>query len=1059
MVLSEVSIRNPVFAWMIMISLILFGGIAYYKMGVSQYPDVDFPNISIQVTYTGAAPEVIEKDVIDPIEAAVVSVSGIKKITSSARNGVGSVSAEFELSQNIDVAMQEVQSAIARAQKDLPDEIDPPIVTKSNIEDQPIMWLSVRSKDMPKKDLMFLVRQQIRDQFTTVDGVSEIVLGGYVEPALRVDLKADQLAMYQLTVDDIVNSIQADHKEDPAGRLESPEIERPIRVKGEAASVDEFKQVMIKRRGGGPNYAPLAISRVADVSEGLDDVRRISRVAGEAAVGLGIRKQRGSNAVDVAHAVKAKMELIRKQLPPTVTMDVNFDTTPHIEETVHELVFTIGLAAILTAIVCWVFLGSISSTINVILAIPTSIIGTFLIMYLCGFTLNTFSLLGLSLAIGIVVDDAIIVLENIMRHREMGKNRIRAALDGSKEVTFAVLATSISLVAIFLPVAFLDGIIGRFFFQFSVTLCVAVLISCVEALSIAPMRCSRMLDEGRHTTKFGIWIEHKLDFLSVKYKSLLPLVLSHRGLTLLITFGLFAVSLGVFPFLKKEFTPEEDSSSLFISLKTDTKSSMEFTDHQVRKLEDVLMKNPNVDRYFAVIGGFSGGQSNQAFMFTTLKPKDERQKSSILGHRPSQNEVAAELREAFKPFKDIKAFIPSGGGGGAFGGGGRGYAVEFSVRGPDWDTLVKSVKELENKLSHDERFQDVNMADVEGSMEVHIIPNREAARNLGVEVAAISKAIQYLVGGSPAALYSKQGQRFDVIVQLQEKDRKSLDQIKKILIRNNRGELIPVGSLVEFKDQSSPPSITREDRVRSVSLSANPGPKTDQAQALDAAKLIAKQTLPDGYYIVESGAAQTFRESFINLMFAMILGIGVAYMVLGSQFNSFRDPIVVLSALPFAISGALIGLLIASQSFNIYSFIGVILLIGIVKKNSILMVDFTNQLRDRGLTIDGALVEACPQRLRPILMTSFATIAAAVPGAVNFGPGAESRIPMSVVIVAGVFVSTFFTLFVVPCLYSLIASNIRNEHEYEKALNEGVTIQVHEKTNGRLDRMGEAPRA
>lgn len=1033
MKISEISVRNPVFAWMIMAAFILFGGLGYYRMGVSQYPDVDFPNVSIRLSYTGAAPEVIEKDVIDPIEAAIVSVAGIKKISSRAQNGVGSVSAEFNLDVDIDVAVQEVQSAISRAQRQLPDDMDPPIVTKSNVEDQPIMWLSVRSSTMPKKDLMFLVRSQIRDQFTTVQGVSEIFLGGYVEPALRVDVKADELMRYQLTVDDVVNSIQRDHTENPAGRIENSVEERPIRVMGEATSVEEFEKVMIKRRGGGPNYAPLAISKVADISEGLNEVRRLSRVMGDSSVGLGIRKQRGANAVEVAKAVKEKAKLVEKQLPQGVELAVNYDSTPFIEDTVDELVFTIFLAALLTAFVCWVFLGSYTSTINVVLAIPTAIIGTFLVMYMAGFTLNTFSLLGLSLAIGIVVDDAIIVLENIMRHREMGKNRIRAAIDGTKEVSFAVFATTISLIAIFIPVAFLDGIIGRFFFQFAVTLCVAVAISSFEALTLAPMRCSRMLDEGRHTTKLGKWIERKLDGLTDLYQRSLPMVLRNRWKTLLITMTIFAASLFLFPQLKKEFVPEQDTSSMFVSLRTATKSSLEFTNSKMKEVEAAVMKDPNVERYFAAIGGFSGGESSNAIMFITLKKKPDRPIDPEKGYRLGQQEIAQNFRKMLGQFEGIRGFIPSGGGG-VLGGGGRGYGVELSVRGPEWQVLVDSSKKLEKALIDDERFTDVNMAEVEGVNEIHIVPNRYAARNYGVEVADISRSIQFLVGGSPAALYSKGGQRFDVMVQLQEKDRKNLEQIKKILVRNNRGELIPISQLVMIKDESSAPSITREDRVRAVTVSANASEKTDQAQALEEAKKIANEILPKGYYVVESGSSENFKEAFQGLVFALVFGILVAYMVLGSQFNSFRDPLVVFSALPFALSGAFAGLLLFSQSFNVYSFIGLILLIGIVKKNSILLVDFTNQVRNEGLSINEALLKACPLRLRPILMTSFSTIAAAVPGALNFGPGAETRIPLSVVVVGGVLISTFFTLFVVPCLYSLISSHSRNEHEFEEAM-------------------------
>jgi HAE1 family hydrophobic/amphiphilic exporter-1 len=1001
---------------MLMFSLILFGSIGYYRMGVSAYPDVDFPYVSIQLVYEGAAPEVMEKDVIDPVEGAIVSIQGIKNISSKASSGRASVSVEFELDKDVDVAVQEIQTAIARAQRNLPDDIEPPIITKANIEDQPIMWMAVRSTKLSREELMFLVRGQIRDQISTVSGVSEVILGGYVEPALRVNLDSEKLRRYQFSVDDIITSIQREHKEEPAGRLESPEIEQAVRVMGEAASVEEFNKVIIKRRGGAPNFAPVAISEVAEVKEGLNEVRRLSRVEGETAVGIGIRKQRGSNAVDVGKAIKKKAEQLQKQLPEGVQLSINFDTTPYIEETVHELLFTILMAALLTAIVCWAFLGSISSTVNVLLAIPTSIIGAFWIMQALGFTLNTFSLLGLSLAIGIVVDDAIIVLENIMRHHEMGKSRLRAAIEGSKEISFAVLATTFSLVAIFLPVAFLQGIIGKFFFQFAVTLCVAVLLSCLEALTLAPMRCSQFLASGHRTTKIGRSIEWAIESASGRYARALPFFLVHRWKTLIFTLAFFAASMTLIKFIPKEFTPAADEGSLFVQVKAKQGSSMAHTDLKMREIEKIVMEDPNIERYFCGIGGFTGGESNAGFVFITLKDRKAR--------KLSQEKVAEELREKLKTVKDVKAFIPSGSGG-VFGGGSN-YAVNFGVRGPDWDKLGGYAEDIVKAMNDSGKFTDVQIPDVKGAPELHVIPDRAAALKFGVEISEISRAIRVLVGGFPAALYAKGGLRFDVIVQLKEADRKTVDQIRAIQVRNTRGELVPVDKLVKIEERLTAPTITRENRVRSITVSANPAKGVAQEKALDDAQAIAKKILPEGYFVALSGSSEEMKNSFMSLVFALLMGIIVAYMVLGSQFNSFIDPLVVLAALPFAFTGALIGLLISAQSLNVYSFIGIILLIGIVKKNSILLVDFTNQKRTEGMGVNEALINACPLRLRPILMTTFATLAGALPGAINFGPGSETRVPMSVVVIGGVLLSTFFTLFVVPCLYSVTARKRRD---------------------------------
>lgn len=1000
-----------------MAGIILFGSISYLQLGVSENPDVDFPFVTVSVTFEGAAPEVMEKDVVDPIEGAIVSIEGIKKINSTARNGQANISVEFELNKDIDVAVQEVQTAVARAQRFLPKDMDPVIISKANAEDNPIMWISVHSSKMSPRELMHIVRNTVKDQFSVVKGVAEIVLGGYVDPALRVNLDAEKLKQYQLSVGDIIASIEREHKEEPAGRFENPKIEENVRVMGEAQTIEEFNKVMIKRRGGMANYLPIPITAVANVEEGLDEVRRVSRAMGELAVGIGIRKQRGSNSVEVADAVKAKIKTVEKMLPEGVHLSVIYDSTPFIKETVHELLFTIIMATILTAFVCWGFLGSWSSTFNVILAIPVSIIGTFFFMNLFGFTLNTISLLGLSLAIGIVVDDAIIVLENIMRHFEMGKNKVRAAVDGSIEITFAVLATTIALVSIFLPVGFLRGIIGKFLFQFAVTLSVAIGISCLEALTLAPMRCSQFIAQHTKRGWLGQRFDQFFDWLTKLYDKTLPLALSNPYKILAVSLVFFIASFLPLMMIGKEFTPEQDESRLFVQVKAPLGSSMEFTGAKFKLMEEKLAKHPAIEKYFLTVGGFQGGESNAGFMFITLKDRKHR--------KQSQAEVAQDIRKYLAEIPDLKGFIPKSGGGGF--GGGRSYAVDFSIRGPDWNELGKLTEQVKVEMEKAGVFSDINSTDVSGGPELRIIPDRLRAQQMGVDIADITNAIRVSIGGFKPALYSKDGQRYDVIVQLKESDRKDANQIKNIYVRNNRSELIPMASLVNFEHRTAPPTITREDRQRSVFITANNKPGMSQQDVLNKAKDITEKLLPEGYKFVLSGSSETFKETGQSLIFALILGILVAYMILASQFNSFLDPVLILISMPFGLSGAFWGLWVSSQTLNLYSFIGIILLMGLVKKNAILLVDFGNQMQDQGMNRLEAILHACPQRLRPILMTSFATIAAAIPGVVNFGPGAESRIPMSVVVVGGMIISTVFTLYTVPALYVLTSQRYRKK--------------------------------
>ena len=526
--LSDISIKNPVFAWMLMLGLILFGWMSFQRMGISQVPDVDFPVLNVSVTYEGAAPEVMEADVADILEDSLMTVQGIRSLTSVSRYGVTNVTVEFELNREIDAALQEVQGKITQAAKRLPREIDPPVITKSNPDDQPILWLTLSSTRHSKPEVMRFIRDQLKDKFSTVSGVGEVVFGGYVEPSLRVWISNQALNRLDLTVGDVLATIQGEHAELPAGQLEDARRESDVRTLGEARSVEEFGQIVVTRRGNQPNYNATPLSQVTRIEEGTADVRRVSRFNGEPAVGLGIKKQRGANAVEVAKAVKAKMKAISGSLPAGMTMNVNFDTTRFIEQSIHGLNVALVLAALFTALVCWAFLGSWSSTFNVLMSIPTSIIGAFIGLHAFGFTLNTFTLLGLSLAIGIVVDDAIMVLENIVRHREHGKTRMEAARVGAREITFAALAATVAIVAIFLPVAFMRGVIGRFFFQFGITMTVTVLLSLLEALTLTPMRCSQFVEVAERTTRFGAWLETSLEQLSVFYRGLIARCLRVR---------------------------------------------------------------------------------------------------------------------------------------------------------------------------------------------------------------------------------------------------------------------------------------------------------------------------------------------------------------------------------------------------------------------------------------------------------------------------------------------------------------------------------------------------
>lgn len=1025
MSLSDLSIKNPVFAWMLMAGLILFGLIGFNLMGVSQMPDVEFPVVNVNLDWEGAAPEVMESDVVDVVEDAVMSVQGIRDVSSTARQGTASVTIEFELGRDIDVAVQEVQTKIAQAQRRLPDDIDPPVVTKVNPQDNPIMWLGVTSETLSRRELTEYVQNHLRDQFQTASGVGEVMMGGFVEPNLRVWLDADKLEALQLTVDDVIQAIQQEHAELPAGRIETPEREMNVRAMGEAASVKEFGDIIISRRGGQPVYRPLYLKDVAVVEDGLADIRRIARILGKPAVGMGIKKQRGANEVAVAHKVLAKMEVVKKQLPPGVEIGVNFDRTRFVEESVKELTFTLILSALLTSLVCWLFLGSWSATFNILMAIPTSIIGTFICMYFFHFTLNTFTLLGLSLAIGIVVDDAIMVMENIVRYQEQGLGRVEAARVGARQITFAAFAATLAIVAIFLPVAFMKGILGKFFFEFGVTISVAVALSLLEALTLAPMRCAQFLKVGEHHNAVSRATDSAFRRLAGLYRRALPWCLRHRWPVLLASIGLFALSiLAIGPALRKEFVPAQDQSMFLCRLQTPVGSSIELTDDRFKQAEALAMSRPEMKRYFGAIGGFGGGEVNTGVLFVTLKPPRQRPVAAPFTRPATQQQLMDLFRKELNKIPDTRARIQDLSLSGLSAQ--RGFPIEMTVRGPDWEKLAAVSRELEAKMAQSPLMVDVDSDYQEGVEEVRVTPNRAAAAERGVSVERIARAINATIGGERVGKYTKDGRRYDVRVRLVPSQRSRAADIEKLWVWNNRGELVQLKDVVAITQKSSYLSITRKGRERAISLFANIAPGKSQQTALEEAERLGRETLPEGYHAVFGGSTQTFRESFQSLLFALWLGIAVAYMVLGSQYNSYLHPITVLLALPFSVSGALVALLLGNQSLNIYSYIGIILLMGIVKKNSILLVDFANQLREQGKGVTDALLEACPIRLRPILMTSISTIAAAIPPAMALGPGAETRIPMALTVIGGIILSTLLTLFVVPCAYSLFS---RLEHK------------------------------
>jgi hydrophobe/amphiphile efflux-1 (HAE1) family protein len=1009
--ITEVCIRRPVFAWMIMAATILFGIVAGREIGVSQYPDVDFPTISVSATWEGAAPDVMESEVIEELEEAMMQVEGVRSITSTARSGQANITIELPIERDVDVAMQDVQTRIAQAQRRLPVDMDPPVPSKTNPEDQPIMWIGL-SGPYPRAMLTDVAQYQLKERLQTLGdvGVGEVTLGGFLERNVRIWVDAAKLTAYNLTIADVQAALTRGHVELPAGRIEARGREISVRVMGEAIDLPTLRQIVVKETPGG--LAPIRIADIALVEDGFEDERRMARSSGFPVQGIGVRKKRGANAVEVAKAVRAEIAKLNQpgQLPEGMVASIVFDSARYIETSVHHIEIELALAVVLTALVCWMFLGSWSSTLNVILAIPMSLLGTVAVIYFAGFTLNTFTLLAMALAVGIVVDDAIMVMENIYRHAESGASSERAAREGTREIQFAALAATLAVIAIFIPVVFMDGVVGKYFLQFGVTLSVAVALSYVEAITLAPARCAQFLRTGRHTrTGPGQLVDRAFGGLSRVYRRALGRVLRGWGplIALVVAGAIFGVTYRTCTNMPVELVPSQDMGRLMIRITTQVGSSLEETDAVFRKAEDYINSRDDIARTMAIVGGFGGGgQVNTVIVMATLVPKDERSRTHL--------EIAADLRRTLNGIPGMRAVVQDLSQQGFTAQ--RGFPIEFSVRGSDWDKLVTEATRIQAELAQSGVAIDVDSDYELGMPELRIIPDREKAADLGVTIEDIATAVNAMVGGVRVTKYTSAGRRVDVRIKLVRAQRSRPEDIGALYVRANTGQLVPLSTLVKLEERPALQSITRKDRERAINIYGNVAPGHSQAAAIEHVRGMAG-SLPPGYRIVFGGQSVALDESFKGLGWAFFVGLLVAYMVLASQFNSFLHPITVLTILPLSLAGAVFALSGAGHSLNLFSGIGLVLLAGIVKKNSIVLVDYAKNARERGLGAIDAMLEAGPIRLRPILMTSMATMTAAVPAALGLGEGSEIRTPMAIAVIGGVGLSTLLSLFVVPAFY------------------------------------------
>lgn len=1004
--LTDVSIRNPVFAWMLMASTILFGIVALSRIGISQYPDVDYPNISVSVSWPGASPSAVEREIIEPLEQSISQVEGVKQMSSQARAGSARITATFDMSRDVDLALQDIQARVASAQRQLPKDVPAATVSKSNPDDQPILQVGVTGP-FSRQMLADVARYQVQEKLQTVAGVGQITLSGYLNRNVRIWLDASRLAEKGVVASDVINAIRTEHVEVPGGQLDTGGRTLDVRLLGEALDIGTFKKIVVRKT----KPAPVYLEDVADVEDGFEDATSVARLDGTPLQSLGILKQRGTNAVAVAKGVRERVAEIQKSLPEGMKVEVLFDQTIFIEESVHELQVELVMAVALTALVCWLFLGSLSSTANVVLAIPMSLLGTIAVIYFCGFTLNTFTLLGLSLSVGLVVDDAVMVMENIYRHAEMGKDKVQASADGTKEITFAALAATLAVIAIFLPVIFMGGVIGKFFFQFGVTLSVAVMLSYFEAITLAPARCSQILKASREDRgRIGRAVDRAFSRFENLYARVLKGALRHPVKTLLGSLVFLATTIVLVKFIPTEFIPTQDQSRLNVRLSTEAGTTPIAAQPLLARAEARLMGHPEISHMLVTLSGSSGS------ITLTLVPPNERKQSAA--------QLSQSLRKELQGIAGLRASIqdPSQQGFGST----RSSPVDFTIRGADWDQLVKSSTDMKNTLEAGGLVTDVNSDFALGGQELQVVPDRRRANELGVSVSDLGSTVSALVGGNTIGKFSTQGRRVDIRMRLLLNQRQRPEDVANIRVRSSSGQLIPMSMVVTQQETPVLQTISRLDRERAISISANVAPGHSQAEAMGKVYEMAKE-LPVGIRVVAGGQASQLEETTGGLAFALLVGIAVAYMVLASQFNSFLHPVTVLTILPLAVSGAVLGLLLAGKSLNLFSMIGLLLLMGIVKKNSILLVEYAEHIREHeGADALTAASKAGPLRLRPIMMTTVATMMSAVPPILGLGPGTETRSPMAAAVLGGLTVSTVLSLLVVPAFY-VVSDRLRSK--------------------------------
>ncbi|MBK9580406.1 MAG: efflux RND transporter permease subunit [Saprospiraceae bacterium] len=1013
MSLSEISIKRPVLATVMSIVIVLFGIIGFFYLGIRDYPSVDPPVITVSTTYTGANSDVIISQITEPLEESINGIDGIKVITSNSSDGRSTITVEFDLDVDLETAANDVRDRVSRAQRNLPVDANPPIVSKSDATAQPILSLTVQSDQRTLLELSEIGNNLFKERFQTIPGVSSVNIWGEKRYSMKLVMDPSRMAAHGITPVDVRNALSNANVELPSGRLEGKDTELTIRTVGRIETVDEFNNLIIRENNG-------SVIRFKDV--GTAEMRpenERSLLRGNGAIpmiGVAVTPQPGANYVAIADEFFKRLENIKKELPGDLKLGLALDTTKGIKNAIVEVEETIFIAFGLVVLVIFLFLRNWRSTLIPVVAIPISLISAFFIMYLAGFSINILTLLGIVLATGLVVDDAIVVLENIYQKIEQGMSPREAAFKGSEEIFFAIVSTTITLVAVFLPIMFLQGLTGRLFREFGVVVAGAVFVSAFVSLTLTPMMSSRLLRAGDHERGFYKWSEGFFVGMTNMYSKGLNWFFRIRWVAIIIMIISFWMMYQLGKSLPSELAPMEDKSRLSVNATAPEGTSFEFMNDFLTKVIKDVEQIPEKESILSVTApGFGASQaSNTGFVRISLVEPDQRTKS--------QMEIADELSKTIKKYSEARVFVNQEQ---TIGDRRGGLPVQFVIMAPNFELLKKVIPTFLEKARASEKFQAVDINLKFNKPELKIDIDRNRAQALGVSVMDIAQTLQLYYAEQRLGFFIKNGKQYQVIGMANKESANEPFDLKGIYVRSNKGQLVQLDNLITMSEQSNPPQLYRFNRYVSATVSAGTSNGVSLGQGIDAMKDIAKEVLTDQYTTDLSGPSKEFEESSSTLLFAFILALLLVYLILAAQFESFKDPLIIMLTVPLALAGAILALWYTDSTLNIFSQIGIIVLIGIVTKNGILIVEFANQRKEDGLNTVNAVKEAAISRLRPILMTSLATVLGALPIAMAFGAASLSRVSMGIAIIGGLMFSLILTLFVIPALYTYMSGHTK----------------------------------